>query len=146
MAVYQKVIELNSDFYRVYEEIGHSRMSTNQFSEAVEAFRKAVELSGGRLSTRALLAAAYAGNGQEREAREILRDLTVLSEEQYISPIHLAVAYAQLGERDKAFELLEQARRERDSWMPYIRLYFPGNLQDDPRIQDLLRHMNFPEN
>jgi tetratricopeptide (TPR) repeat protein len=144
MAVFQKVIELNSDFYRVYEVIGYSRMSTNQFPEAVEALRKAVEVSGGRLATRAWLAAAYAGNGQEREAREILRDLTVLSEQQYISPTHLATAYAQLGEMDKTFELLEQARLERDSWIPWVRLFFSGNLQDDPRFQTLLRRMNFP--
>ena len=145
MAVYQKVIELNSDFYRAYEDIGSSRMRTNQFPEAVEALRKAVELSGGRLATRASLAAAYAGNGQEREAREILRDLTNLSEQQYISPIHLARAYAQLGETDKAFELLERARQERDSWMPWVRTFFSDDLQDDPRFQSLLRRLNFPD-
>ncbi len=61
-------------------------------------------------------------------------------------PAYIAMYYAQLGEKDQAFAWLEKAYERHDA--PMFRLKVePGwdPLRDDPRFQNLLRRMNFPE-
>ena len=56
-----------------------------------------------------------------------------------------AMVYAELGERDAAIQALEKAWEERDAEM--VQLYTNpafDSLRSDPRVQALLRRMNFP--
>jgi hypothetical protein len=57
------------------------------------------------------------------------------------SPIN----YITLGDHDQAIASFEQGNRERDAWMPWIKVD-PHNdpLRSDLRFQDLVRRMNFP--
>ena len=62
------------------------------------------------------------------------------------NPFHTAKYYAQLGDKEQAFAWLEKAYEKHDG--PLFRLKVePGwdPLRDDPRYEDLLRRMNFPE-
>jgi len=59
----------------------------------------------------------------------------------------IAAVYAGLHRNDEAFELLEKAYKERSPDLTYflradLRL---DNLRPDPRFDDLVRRMNFPE-
>ena len=59
----------------------------------------------------------------------------------------IAVVYAGLGNKDKAFEYLEKAYNERSPDLPWflkadLRM---DTLRSDPRFQDLMRRMNFPQ-
>jgi hypothetical protein len=58
----------------------------------------------------------------------------------------LADDYARLGRTDEALEWLERAYEERDGSLAFIKTEpaYDG-LRSDPRFQDLLRRMNFPE-
>ncbi len=58
----------------------------------------------------------------------------------------LAFAYTYLGDRDHAFAWLEKAYEERDPALQGLKVD-PSwdNLRSDPRFQDLLRRMNFPQ-
>ena len=50
------------------------------------------------------------------------------------------------GEKDQALALLETAYQQRNGWLAWLqarRTWDP--LRSDPRFQDLLRRMNFPE-
>ena len=65
----------------------------------------------------------------------------------HVPSIYIAMLYAQLGQRDEAFAWLEKAYGERNLFMAeYVSsgLGF-GPLPSDPRFQDLLRRMNFPQ-
>jgi hypothetical protein len=59
----------------------------------------------------------------------------------------IAVIYSGLGQNDKAFEFLEKAYQERSPDIAYflkadLRL---DPLRPDPRFQDLLRRVDFPQ-
>ena len=57
----------------------------------------------------------------------------------------LAYVYAGLGEHDQAIEWLERAREKRDDALTYLAVLSCFDpLRSDPRFQDLLRRMNFP--
>jgi len=71
---------------------------------------------------------------------------SVAVEERRIQPFvrawDLAKSYSAIGSRDKAFVMLEQAFRDREGWMPFMRLE-PSfeSLRDDPRFADLQRRV-----
>ena len=59
----------------------------------------------------------------------------------------IATVYAGLSDKEKAFEYLEKAYQIRSTDLPYflradLRL---DSLRAEPRFQDLLRRMNFPQ-
>ncbi len=58
----------------------------------------------------------------------------------------LAEVYSYLGDRDHAFAWLEKAYEERNAALPGLRVDpVWDNLRPDPRYQDLVRRMNFPQ-
>jgi len=73
--------------------------------------------------------------------------MSELLQQRYFSPAEMAWVYASLGETVQALAWLEKAYRERSSWMTRLRLMGPvlGDLPSDPRFQDLLRRVNFPQ-
>jgi tetratricopeptide (TPR) repeat protein len=114
--------------------------------EAIPEYQKAVELSQGNSDPMAALGHAYAVTGNRAEAEKILQEWQRQSETSYASPYMIATVYAGLGEKNKAFEYLEKAYQERSSDLPYFLkadLRMDG-LRSDPRFQDLMRRMNFP--
>ena len=74
------------------------------------------------------------------------RRLERIAAGEYVRPEGLASNYARLGRTDDAFEWLEKAYDERDGNLAFINTEpaYDG-LRSDPRFQDLLRRMNFPE-
>jgi hypothetical protein len=74
------------------------------------------------------------------------RNLEWIAAGEYVRPSRLARNYAGLGRMDEAFEWLERAYDERDGSLAFIKTdpAYDG-LRSDPRFQDLLRRINFPE-
>jgi hypothetical protein len=98
--------------------------------------------SSGRLA----LAAAHAVSGNRTEASAILSDLANLPEQYVDWPVHLAKQYASLGKKHLAMAWLEKAYTEHSYALLEIRCAREFDvLQSDPRFQDLLRRMNFPQ-
>jgi len=83
---------------------------------------------------------------ERSELRKALDELIKLSQQIYVPPTSIALIYVSLDEKDQAFQWLEKAYEERDMRMPFLKVW-PGfdPLRDDPRFQDLLQRMNFPE-
>jgi tetratricopeptide (TPR) repeat protein len=93
-----------------------------------------------------MLGHAYAAAGRIAEARNSLEMLRALAKSQYVLPYGFAMIHTGLGEYDEAIEWLEKAYDERNLWMPFLQVeprFDP--LRSDPRFQDLVRRMNFPE-
>jgi serine/threonine protein kinase/Flp pilus assembly protein TadD len=120
---------------------------TGRPAQAVPEYQQAAELSQRDLDALAGLAHAYAANGKRAEAEKILSELQRQAKSAYVSPYMIAVIYSGLGQNAKAFEFLEKAYQERSPDIAYflradLRL---DTLRPDPRFQDLLRRVNFPQ-
>ncbi|MDA2914336.1 hypothetical protein MYX77_10350, partial [Acidobacteriia bacterium AH_259_A11_L15] len=90
----------------------------------------------------------YARSGRKAEAQRLLRRLRELSSQQYIDPGAIAVIYIGLGQNEQALTGLERGYEDRGSEQILFLKVDPvfDPLRDDPRFQDLLRRLNFPEN
>ncbi len=84
--------------------------------------------------------------GRTAEARRLLEQVPA---EQMVMPLFSysnAAILGELGETDRAFALLEQAYQGRTALMSVLKVDPRMDaLRDDPRFEDLLRRMNFPQ-
>lgn len=94
----------------------------------------------------AMLGEAYALSGDKSRARQILGELQARAKREDVSPLYPALIYAGLREKDAAFAGLEGAFQERATDLLGLKtgaLYDP--LRSDPRFDDLLKRMRFPQ-
>ena len=91
-------------------------------------------------------ASIYGLEGRKREAQELIDELEKTAKHRYVPGCLLAEAYVGIGETGEAVSWLEQAYKEQDQCMAWINAY-PGFdlLRSEPRFQELLRRMNFPQ-
>jgi TolB-like protein/DNA-binding winged helix-turn-helix (wHTH) protein/Tfp pilus assembly protein PilF len=118
-----------------------------QLQQAVLEYQRAVDLSQRDSDTKAGLAHAYATMGNRPEAQKILGELQRQSKISYASPYMIATIYAGLGQKDRALQFLEKAYQEKSPDLAYfikadLRI---DSLRFDPRFQDVMRRMNFPQ-
>jgi len=86
----------------------------------------------------------YARAGDKDQALAWMEKLTEAAQRD--SPIAAATIYALLGETGLAVAVLEQAYEQRHYRLVYLKSDpWWDPLRDDPRFQDLVRRMNFPE-
>ena len=92
-------------------------------------------------------ATVYALSGKREEALETLKRAEMLWAEKNIDrSFESACVYAALGEKDKAIDLLNQVYEKHSGVLVNLRT-FPilRSLHDDPRFQDLVKKVGFPE-
>jgi len=88
----------------------------------------------------------YGVTGKRDQALEILNHYLELLKTEFFWNANVAIIYISLGEKDKAFELLEKSYEQREGWMPFLKVDpMFDSLRSDPRFQDLLERMNFPD-
>jgi TolB-like protein/Tfp pilus assembly protein PilF len=84
--------------------------------------------------------------GIEGEIRAGIRVMAQLAERGLYSPFAIAMLHARLGEIDEAFHWLERAYEKREAILYALNATPDADpLRSDPRFQDLLRRMGFPE-
>jgi serine/threonine protein kinase/Tfp pilus assembly protein PilF len=115
----------------------------NRHEQGIAAAQKVFQLGERRND---LLAVVFARAGRRAEARKSIEQAQVSTRGTVIRKTLLAAALATLGDKDGAFAILEKLFSERS----YELVLVPSNplfdvLRDDPRFQDLLRRMKFPE-
>ena len=65
----------------------------------------------------------------------------------YVTPWQIGTLYTRAGKKDKALDWLEKAFEAHDANVPYLSVDpLFDDLRSEPRFQDLLRRLNFPEN
>ncbi len=94
------------------------------------------------------LAIAYYKLGKKELANELLEEIKNKSHKFPAgSPaFYAAMIYAQMGEVNLAFDWLEKAYEDREVEMYWLKVEPPFEpIRSDPRFQDLLNRMNFPD-
>jgi serine/threonine protein kinase len=104
--------------------------------------------ANGQMNFGAILGLARATSGTEAEpaTRQSVDAIAELYGRAYVSPYHIARAYAFLGAHSLALDWLEEAADVPDAafvWLAVEPAFDP--FRSDPRFQDLLRRMNFPD-
>ena len=121
-------------------------LSMSMYSEAIASVEKAMSLAGRTPLLIATLGRAYAISGRKDEAEILLLELQDKGKNEYVLPMYFATLYRDCGNTDEALRWLEKVYQERHFGMFLLRI--PSSwepLRLDPRFDDLLERMNFPE-
>jgi serine/threonine-protein kinase len=144
----KKAIEIDPNFApRTW--IADAYMQTSRYEKAIEEAQKNVNISEREPYHVSSLAFAYGASGRRDDALKLLDELKRRKKEnEYIAPYYFAAVYAGLGEKSDAIHWLEKAIEERTAldYLNYIKVEPKFDaLRSDPRFQEILRRMNFPE-
>ena len=144
----QRMIELELNVPKPYNDLAEVYEQVGKYEDAIEARRQFMTLSGSppeEVATKiAALDSAYSESGPEGYWRWHLEGL----KDQYDRyPTYTGMLYAQLGDGDQAIAWLEKAYETHDGLLFLLKVHpLLDPLRDDPRYEDLVRRMNFPEN
>jgi eukaryotic-like serine/threonine-protein kinase len=152
---YQKALELEPDAI-TYFGLVLARAEEGDYATAVSEAEKATKMDKSPVLLTSL-ASAYARAGRRADANRVLRRLQEIWESQgrapawhtarsqYVCPYEVAGVYAQLGDNDRAFDWLDKAYRNRSClyWLRVDPRF--DSIRSDPRFQELLAKMNFPQ-
>jgi len=140
-----KTLEIEPHFAPAHFTFGLACEQLGRYDEAIQALKNARDGSQGNPATLAGLGHAFAMAGNPQEALEILSDLREMSKGSYVSPYGLGIVYAGLGDQDKGFESLDNAFRERDVWLVWLKTEPRFDvLRSDVRFQEILKRIGFP--
>jgi serine/threonine-protein kinase len=143
----QTTLAFDPDHPVIHRFLGFWYVDNKMYDEAIVEFQAAARLAGNNsLSELAFLGAGYAAAGKRAEAMDVLQDLEERSTRQHVPAHTRAFIYTALGEIDRAVAWWERAFEEHSPYLMYMQVH-PGfdPIRSDPRFQDLLRRMNFPE-
>ena len=139
--IYQKAVSMDPNSGLAHWSLGNALLQAHRIEESIAEYQKSIPLSGHSPDEPASLAYAFAVRRKPGEARKIIEDLGERGN-RYIPIALIASVYGALGEKDRAFELLEQAFRERDSLLVYLKvepMFDP--LRSDPRFPILVKRI-----
>jgi TolB-like protein/Flp pilus assembly protein TadD len=136
---YQRALEQFPDFSYTWILLSAAYSLNDQHQDAVQAARKALELSPGDSNWILMLAAALARAGDEAEARRVMASASAGD------PTRFALVHAALGDTDEAFRRLDVAL---ETGSPFITelgdpAYDP--IRDDRRFQAALMRVGLAE-
>ena len=115
--------------------------------EALRTMEAAVPLAPKDPVTLGFLGMCQAVAGRQEEALRTIDKLKDLRAERYCAASPIAWVYAHLGDFNQAFQWLDTAFEERDGLLSILKQHPWANesFRQDPRYQELLRRIGFPE-
>jgi tetratricopeptide (TPR) repeat protein len=136
----RKTLEIDPRSFVAHYYLGAALQLTSRLKEAIPEFQQAVELNNDPYSI-AMLAQAYARNGQTDEARKLLAHLNEMAKSAEVPEYALALVYTSLGEKERAIEALEYGFAEGNKSYLFL---LPGDpflddLRGDPRFEALVQ-------
>jgi TolB-like protein/DNA-binding winged helix-turn-helix (wHTH) protein/Flp pilus assembly protein TadD len=142
-ARYRRTLELDARWAHAHWGLGRNLLKQGRTADALAALREAVAVGRGEPEFRAALVYGLARAGRTAEARRARDELEALAQRRYVAAYPRAVAQAAIGERGQAFALLEQAYRERQSSLRFLKVDERlDSLRGDPRLAALLARMH----
>jgi DNA-binding winged helix-turn-helix (wHTH) protein/TolB-like protein/Flp pilus assembly protein TadD len=139
IAQLKATVDLDPDFWGAHYKLAEAYAGAGRYQEAVTEYEKAFELSGDKSLAEAM-SHGYAASGYRGAMQGWLEHLQENAGRGQTNAFGLAEVHASLGDNNLALNYLDQALRERTSWVVLINCdpKFDG-LRHDPRFQELLR-------
>jgi TolB-like protein/DNA-binding winged helix-turn-helix (wHTH) protein/Tfp pilus assembly protein PilF len=135
----RKALELEPNDDGTHTRLGEIYLQKGMSKEAIAEFQLC-------RCTGPYLARAYAAMGDRPEALRQLRKTQQPSTPEYISPLLIARVYVTLGEKEKALAWLQKGFDEYAGGMDWLKVDPALDpMRSDSRFQNLMRHMNFPQ-
>ena len=142
----RKKLELDANFAGAYLGLGKAYALKGMYQDAIAAFQKGLDLSGGAPNYLSFLGYTYGVWGKRNEAKKILLQLNQLSKRRYVSPYEIGLVYIGLGEKDMAFDWLQKAVADRSiRLVPLKAGEEMASLRSDPRYAELLSRIGLPQ-
>ncbi len=143
---FRKTVEMHPEFYLAFLELGMAYSQMGRHPNALAAVEKG-KLLPEVTPYSGFIGWIYARSGRKDEAERLLRRLHELSTQHYIDPGTIAIIYTGLGRTEEALTWLARAYEARGAFLIVSLKVNPvwDPLRSDPRFQDLLRRMGFPE-
>jgi tetratricopeptide (TPR) repeat protein len=136
----QTTLTMNPNFYLAHYYLGLAYRAKSMIEEAIAEFEKAVGFGTGTPWPAMILAAAYFESGKRAQGDRLFEDLKKRSRHEYLPPMGFFYIHLARGELDQAFNWLEQARIQRDSFLPWCNV-IPIDcyrIPDEPMFRELL--------
>ncbi|MDE3137445.1 MAG: tetratricopeptide repeat protein [Acidobacteriota bacterium] len=144
ISLLQKTIEFDPNQPNIRWALGDLYERQGKYPEAIQQYEKGGEVNGRDSYMLALLASAHAASGNSAEAVKLLREMK--RREGKENPYLFALVYARMGRTEEALRYLEKAYAEHSWGMILLRQEWRFDpLRSDPRFQNLLRRLNYPE-
>jgi TolB-like protein len=143
MAQHKKTIELDPGFARAHRTLAEVYRVKGDYANAVEERARFFDLIG-QPHNAALIRATFARDGWPGFLRLVTAESSPLrdSNNNWV----VAKAYLDLGQKDKAFAELNKAYENRLSSLCWLKVEPQlDSLRSDPRYQQLLQKMGFPQ-
>jgi tetratricopeptide (TPR) repeat protein len=144
IAQYEKIVEWEADDSAAYSALARIYYDKGMQEESLEALKKASALRGWEGIAEALDNADRT-SGYQGAWREVAGQLAEHAKTQYFSPAMIADMYVRASEKDEAIQWLETAYEQRDPRIIGLKDTGYDPLRSDPRFQDIVRRMNFPQ-
>jgi len=142
--VLQSIIDLDPNFWLAHLFICRNYLSKGLDQEALAAANRAKEITRGNAEAKGTNGYILAKMRRTQEARQTLAALEARQDKPFLS-YSIAQVYLGLGERERALDLLEQAYRQREPLMVFLKVEPKWNeLRSEPRFIDLMKKLQFP--
>ena len=138
-----KTLDLGPYMWPAHLYLGKTLAQRGQLQEAVEELKKAGDFTAEPIAT---IGYVYGRMGRSADARKVIADLQLRSQKGYVAPSNFAKVYIGLGDKDQALAWLEKGFPQRDFWLSFLKgdpMF--DSLRSDPRFQDLVRRIGFPQ-
>jgi tetratricopeptide (TPR) repeat protein len=146
IAQINKVLEKRPDFALANAVLAWNYVQKQMYPEAIAVCRRVASIAPEDEIMLGGCGWVYAHAGRRQDALAFLDRLKKRSPRVHLDPYVLAFLYDGLGDNGRAMEWLERAYWERSPQMAFVKIEFwSDSLRADPRFQDLVRRMNFPE-
>jgi TolB-like protein/Flp pilus assembly protein TadD len=141
-----KTLEREPNYAWAHFFLARAYLQKGMVKEAFAEFQERVRLQPNFPKAQADIALAYAAVGDRKTALKIYEQLKQQSKREYVTPYPMARVCLHLGRKEEALAWLEKGLAINDGDMNQIKVDpdYDG-LRSDPRFQDLLRRMKFPQ-
>jgi tetratricopeptide (TPR) repeat protein len=142
----QKTIELEPNYMPTHFVLGCTYIQKGDLQKAIEEFQCIYKLDEEAYMALGYMGYAYTLAGQRAEAENLLDILHDISLRKYVSPYSMVVIRLGLGQIDQVLEMLDRLYEERNDWLVWMKVSPELKvLKDEPRFQDLLKRIGFPD-